>query len=99
MGWSFRIARVAGIEVRIHVTFLLLLAYFGYQGYLHDHSAAGAVASLVRVLSLFLCVLLHEFGHAMAAARYGIKTPDIKRFRPLTEGETKTQDVKAQPRR
>jgi stage IV sporulation protein FB len=77
MGWSFRIARIAGIDVRIHVTFLLLLAYFGYQGYAHDHSAAGAVASLVRVLSLFLCVLLHEFGHALAAARYGIKTPDI----------------------
>jgi stage IV sporulation protein FB len=77
MGWSFRIARIAGIEVRIHVTFLLLLAYFGYQGYMHDHTAAGAVASVVRVLSLFLCVLLHEFGHALAAARYGIRTPDI----------------------
>jgi Zn-dependent protease/CBS domain-containing protein len=77
MGWSFRIARIAGIEVRIHVTFLLLLAYFGYRGYSLNHSMAGAVNSLVQVLSLFLCVLLHEFGHALAAARYGIKTPDI----------------------
>src|SRR4051812_6245211 len=77
MGWSFRVARVAGIEVRIHVTFLLLLAFFAYTGYAHDQTAAGALASVVRVLALFGCVLLHEFGHALAAARYGIKTPDI----------------------
>ena len=64
MGWSFRIARIAGIEVRIHVTFLLLLAYFGYQGYQLNHTAAGAVASMVRVLSLFLNAILAIYAHA-----------------------------------
>ena len=76
MSWSFRIARIAGIDVRIHFTFLLLLLFFGWM-YARQGGAAAAVQGLVLILVLFLCVLLHEFGHALAAARYGIKTPDI----------------------
>src|SRR5688572_22892853 len=76
MGWSFRIARVGGIDVRVHVTFLLLLAFFAFSGYQHG-GAEGALKTTAFILLLFLCVLLHEFGHALAAARYGIKTPDI----------------------
>jgi Zn-dependent protease/CBS domain-containing protein len=76
MRWSFRIVRVAGIDVRIHVTFLLLLAvlasYYGAQG-----GAGGALKVLIFFLLVFLCVLLHEFGHAFAAKAYGIKTADI----------------------
>jgi Zn-dependent protease/CBS domain-containing protein len=77
MGWSFRIARIFGIEVRIHVTFLLLLAFFAYQGYAQGRTLGAALVSVGFILLLFVCVLLHEFGHALAAARYGIKTPDI----------------------
>ena len=76
MSWSFRIARIAGIEVRIHFTFFLLLLFFGWM-YARQGGAAAAVQGLAFILILFLCVLLHEFGHALAAARYGIKTPDI----------------------
>ena len=76
MGWSFRVARFGDTDVRIHVTFLLLLAFFAFSGY-QQGGATGAVMSLVFILLLFLCVLLHEFGHALAAARYGIRTPDI----------------------
>jgi len=76
MKWSYRIARIAGIDVQVHATFLLLLAFWGWQGYV-----AGGIDEASRsiwfVLLLFLCVLLHEFGHAMAARRYGIRTPDI----------------------
>ncbi|HEV2293936.1 MAG TPA: site-2 protease family protein [Tepidisphaeraceae bacterium] len=76
MSWSFRIARIAGIDIRIHFTFFLLLAWIGYAFY----SRGGAPAmwqGIIFILALFLCVLLHELGHAFAAARYGIKTPDI----------------------
>jgi stage IV sporulation protein FB len=76
MGWSFRIARIWGIEVRVHVTFLLLLAFFAFGAYQHGGGGA-ALKTTAFILLLFLCVLLHEFGHALAAARYGIKTPDI----------------------
>src|SRR5919108_87877 len=67
MSWSIPILRVAGIQLRIHVTFLLLI------GWLAISSASAAVF----VLLLFLCVVLHEFGHAIAAKGYGINTPDI----------------------
>ncbi len=76
MRWSFRIARISGIEVKIHVTFLLLLAWFAWM----DWQAGGLAAAgqgTVFILLLFLCVLLHEFGHAFAARMYGIRTPDI----------------------
>ncbi|MEI6278028.1 MAG: site-2 protease family protein [Verrucomicrobiae bacterium] len=76
MRWSYRIARVAGIDVKIHVTFLLLLAWFGWM-YWQAGGMAGAVEGVGFTLALFLCVLLHEFGHAFAARAYGIRTPDI----------------------
>jgi Zn-dependent protease/CBS domain-containing protein len=76
MKWSYRIARVAGIDVRLHVTFLLLLLFLGWQGYQQGGPVA-ALASVLFVTLLFLCVLLHEFGHAFAARYYGIRTPDI----------------------
>jgi Zn-dependent protease len=76
MRWSFKIARIGGIDVRIHVTFFLLLAvlasYYGAQG-----GAGGALKVVIFFLLVFLCVLLHEFGHAFAAKAYGIKTADI----------------------
>lgn len=76
MRWSFRIARIAGTEVRIHFTFLLLLAWIGISYALAAGVAAG-IYGVVFVLLVFLCVLLHEFGHVFAALRYGITTPRI----------------------
>ena len=76
MRWSFHLVRVAGIDVKIHGTFLLLLAWFGFIFYRQGRSAA-AIDGILFVLLIFLCVVLHEFGHALAARRYGIKTHDI----------------------
>jgi Zn-dependent protease/CBS domain-containing protein len=67
MSWSLPIFRIAGIQLRIHVTFLLLIIWLALE------SASAAIF----VLLLFLCVVLHEFGHAIAAKSYGINTPDI----------------------
>ena len=76
MRWSFKVARIGGIEVRIHVTFLLLLAvfasFYGAQG-----GASGTVKIVIFFILVFLCVLLHELGHAFAAKAYGIRTVDI----------------------
>ena len=78
MRWSFKVARIAGIDVRIHATFFLLL---GFVGYFAGHKAGagwgfGFSAVLIWLL-VFLCVLLHELGHALAAKAYGIPTVDI----------------------
>ncbi len=74
--WSFRIATVAGIEVRIHVTFLLILGAFALL-FAHDGGLGAALFGTLFFLALFFCVVLHEFGHAFAARAYGIRTPDI----------------------
>ena len=76
MRWSYRVARIAGIDVKIHITFLLLLAWFGWI-YWQEGGLDGALQGISFTLLLFLCVLLHEFGHAFAARAYGIRTPDI----------------------
>jgi stage IV sporulation protein FB len=76
MRWSYRIARVAGTEVRVHVTFLGFLALYGYSVYLNGGPEA-ALATLLFLLALFLCVLLHEFGHIAMARRFGVRTPDV----------------------
>src|SRR5438094_8356369 len=76
MGWSLPIFRIAGIQLRIHVTFLLLIGWLAF-GYYSAGGSAVAAARVLFVLLLFACVVLHEFGHALAAKAFGINTPDI----------------------
>lgn len=76
MPWSLTIGRLFGSEIRIHVTFLLLLLWIGFAAYQSGGQAA-AIESLAFILAIFACVVAHEFGHALAAKRYGIATPDI----------------------
>lgn len=77
MKWSWKLATVAGIGVYVHATFFLLLAWVGYVQWAAEHSVRAAVAGIVFILALFGCVVLHEFGHALTARKYGIKTRDI----------------------
>lgn len=76
MRWSFRLARIAGTDVKIHITFLLLLVWFAWADYQQGGGAA-AVATTVMLLSIFACVLLHEFGHILMARHFGVRTPDV----------------------
>ncbi|MBI2714235.1 MAG: site-2 protease family protein [Rhizobiales bacterium] len=73
MSWSLNIGRVAGTVVRVHLTFLLFLAWIFFASYASG-GAATAVDSLVFMLLLFLCVLLHEFGHIFTARAFGVPT-------------------------
>lgn len=76
MLWSLVIGRVAGTAIRIHITFLLFLVWIGFSAFRHGGQSE-ALQSLVFIVLLFLCVLLHEFGHILVARRYGIQTPDV----------------------
>src|SRR5947208_6024669 len=76
MSWSIPIFRIAGIQLRIHFTFLLLIGWLAFAYYAQGGSAVAA-SRVIFVLLLFLCVVLHEFGHAFAAKAFGINTPDI----------------------
>jgi stage IV sporulation protein FB len=76
MSWSLNIGKVAGTVVRIHLTFLLFLAWIFAANY-----AAGGLTtawnSLAFMLLLFACVLLHEFGHIFTARAFGVTTPYV----------------------
>lgn len=76
MRWSFRIARIAGIDVRVHATFGLVLA-LGASLWGSSHGAQGALFGVALVAALFGCVVLHELGHAMVARRLGLAVGDI----------------------
>ncbi len=76
MGWSIRLFDVAGTAVRIHLTFFLLLAWIAAIHY-NRGGAAAAVDGVLFIVLLFVCVVLHEFGHVFAARRYGIGTSDV----------------------
>ena len=76
MSWSLNIGTVAGTVVRVHLTFLLFLAWLFFASY----SASGAAAAwdtLLFMVLLFLCVLLHEFGHIFTARAFGVTTPFV----------------------
>ena len=77
MGWSWRIGRIAGIDVYVHFTFVLLLGWVLLQHYLAHGDLTEAIGGLAFILALFGIVVLHELGHALAARRYGIRTRDI----------------------
>jgi stage IV sporulation protein FB len=76
MGWSLTIGSVAGTAIRIHVTFLLFLAWIFGVSYFAG-GAQTAWSGLLFMVLLFLCVLLHEFGHIFTARAFGVATPDV----------------------
>ena len=71
MKWSLWIGKYFGIDVYLHVTFLLLLGFIGLVDW------AIMPGFFVLYVALFGCVLLHEYGHALMARRYGVPTRDI----------------------
>src|SRR5262245_2843324 len=76
MGWSIRLFSVAGTAVRIHFTFFLLLAVYAAFAW-NRGGIELAVSTVLFIVLLFACVVLHEFGHVFAARAYGIRTSDV----------------------
>lgn len=72
MGSSFRIARIKGIDIRVHITFALLLVWAAVEwGLWRGLGLAGALYGVVSIGLLFVCVTLHELAHSLVAQRYG----------------------------
>lgn len=74
---SLHVGTFAGIPVKIHWTFGFLVLFFLYIGYQDKLTLSGFLWLGVTVVSLFTCVVLHEYGHALTARRFGIRTADI----------------------
>jgi Zn-dependent protease/predicted transcriptional regulator len=77
MRWSFKIGRFAGIDLYVHATFFLLILWVVILHWLEGRTVQAVVSGLVFIFVLFACVVLHEFGHALTARRYGYPTKDI----------------------
>ena len=77
MKWSWKIGEFAGIGVYMHATFLLLLGWVAFVHWQDGQSGAAVVSGLAFVLAIFACVVAHEYGHALTARRFGIKTREI----------------------
>lgn len=69
--------RIAGVPVRLHFTFILLIIFILVTGLGSNESAAFYA---VFILALFASVLIHELAHAFIGSRYGIRTLEIVMF-------------------
>lgn len=77
MGGSWKIGTFWGIPLKVHWTFSLLLIYILVVGRMEGMSGDVLIWFVVLFLALFVCVILHEYGHALAARAYGVRTADI----------------------
>ncbi|MEZ4887103.1 MAG: site-2 protease family protein [Chitinophagales bacterium] len=77
MKGALRIGKLSGIGVFIHWTFIFILLYIAYN----VTKAGGDIWAILRgeifLLLLYVCVVLHEMGHALAARKYGVRTLHI----------------------
>ena len=76
MGWTITIGRVVGTEIKVHLTFFILVAFWAMAGY-QAGGPTGALAACLLLFALFACVVFHEFGHILMAGRFGVRTPDV----------------------
>jgi len=77
MKWSWKLGQIFGIDLKIHPTFVFLLIWVAFSSLLSGGTTTAMLGDIVFILALFLCVVLHELGHALMAKRFGISTSDI----------------------
>ncbi|RYD27810.1 MAG: site-2 protease family protein [Verrucomicrobiaceae bacterium] len=96
MKWSVRLGRFFGIDVFLHFTFLLFFAWLGYGAYVRSgHDPVQTMHTVALLTGVFTCVILHEYGHALTARRFGIGTHDITL---LPIGGARLERMPANPR-
>jgi Zn-dependent protease len=77
---AWKVGRLAGIDIYIHWSLLLVPLSARLAGAADVESQSGhsmMVMLLALLPAIYTCVLLHEFGHALMARRFGLETPDI----------------------
>ena len=63
--------KIRGIQLAVHMTFFLLLAFVAYEGW-QEQAWPGLFWSLITVIAFFGCVVLHELGHSFTAMHFGV---------------------------
>ena len=77
MKGSIQIAKLFGIPVQLHWSFGFIFFWIFYLGQSGGLDWKATLWMGLLFLALFVCVVLHEFGHALTARHYGVKTHDI----------------------
>jgi len=78
MSWSIKLFRVKGIEIRVHLTFVLILIWAASRwGVTMKGGMTGALYGVLVILLLFVCVTIHELAHSLTAMRFGVKVSNI----------------------
>ncbi|TPE45430.1 site-2 protease family protein [Pontibacter mangrovi] len=77
MKWSLNLGKIAGIKILVHWTFVLLLGWVALSEAQRGSNTGTILLAVGFMLSVFLCVVLHELGHALTAKHYGITTKMI----------------------
>jgi Zn-dependent protease/CBS domain-containing protein len=77
MNKSLRLLTVKGIDIRIHMTFPLILIWAAFQFGTIFGGISGSVFGIVAISLLFVLVTLHELGHSFAARMYGVPVKQI----------------------
>ncbi len=77
MNNSLKLFSVQGIDIRLHYTFPLILAWAAYQFGSSTGSMMGALFGVIAISLLFVLVTLHELGHSFAALRYDVPVKQI----------------------
>ena len=72
-----KLGKIAGISIEVHWTFTLLLLWVVFLDIQRGGTTDSALMNVILILLLFLCVVLHELGHALAARRFEINTKKI----------------------
>lgn len=94
---TFRLGTWAGISVYAHWTFVAMMVGLFVFFFVKGGSVLAAVAGLALVAAAFVCVILHEYGHALMARRFGIPTLDITMY-PIG-GIARLKEIPRDPRK
>jgi Zn-dependent protease len=76
LSWSIKLFKIRGIQLALHSSFLLLIAYWGYMGF-QDAGITGMEWSVLEGLAFFTCVVLHELGHSFTGQHFGVRVRQI----------------------
>ena len=95
MKWSFPLARVAGIPIRIHLSFLLIVGWIAWLGWT-EGGWVSSLWSVALILALFACVVVHELAHSLVAIRFGGKVRSVTLW-PIG-GVASMKSIPEQPR-
>lgn len=74
---SYRLGRFFDIDVRVHITFFLLPLLMAFSAFGRRGSLTAAAVSIAFLFITFAIVVMHEYGHALTARRFGIRTKSI----------------------